>query len=277
MRPTLFFSLTLALSIITSGASAEQINEQWLGFWDSTDGQFGRHLIVTSKNIVDAGKICKWVGKAPARQPQTGCVSFYEGTTSKKEMLAVLQTMRENLRIDGHNMDANDLAEEKKLVDVFESNVKSLSDRTFRKVTTWDADYEGSGDCRHHYYIMDQGIAYSVLNCESAGMSSALILTPLRKGSKTGPVTVLNGDWISKKWKYGYTLDNGLGTATATNSTKFKVGDEIIILRATGKNTFEGEQIYQDGKFYSISASLLPDGRLQFKGDKNVNWTMERR
>lgn len=277
MRPTLFFTLTLALSIISSGVSAQPINEQWLGFWDSADGKFDRHLIVTPKNIVNAGRICKWVGKAPARQPETGCISFYGGTTSKKEMLVVLQAMRESLRLDGHNMGANDLAKEKKLVDAFESNIKSLSDTAFRIVATQDADYQGSGDCYHRYYFMDQGVAYSVLKCEPAGIGSALILTPLRRGSTTGPVTVLNGDWVSKKWKYGYTLNNGLGTATATNSPNFKVGDEIINLRATGKNTFEGEQVYQDGKFYSISAILLPDGRLQFKGDKNVNWTMERR
>jgi hypothetical protein len=192
-------------------------------------------------------------------------------------MLAVLQTMRENLRLDQNNLDANELAEEKKLVDVFESNLKLLSDRSFRIVATLDADYQGLGERRGYQYIMDQGIAYSILNCESAGTSCALILTPLRKGSTTGPVTVLNGDWVSTKWKYGYTLNNGLGTATATNSTNFKVGDEIIILRAKGKGAFEGEQVYQDGKFYSISASLLPDGRLLFKGDKNITWTMDRK
>ena len=271
MRRILFSTFIFMMSCITTGASAQQINEQWLGFWDSTDGQ----LIVTSKNIIDAGNSCKWVGKAPSGQ-HAGCVGFYAGTTTKKEMLATLQTMREALRSNNQNMDANYLAREKKLIDVLESNLQSLSDSTFRIVDTSDADYQGSGDCGN-YYIMDRGIAYSVRQCESAGLGSALILTPMRKGSAAGSVTALNGNWVSAKWKYGYTLDNGLGTATATNSANFKVGDEIIILRATGKNTFEGRQIYQDGKFYSISASLLPDGRLQFKGDKNITWTMDRK
>jgi hypothetical protein len=215
------------------------------------------------------------VGKAPAGE-HAGCVGFYAGTTTKKEMLATLQTMRKALRDSGQNTDTQYMAEQKKLVDTLETNLQSLSDSTFRVIDTSDADYQGSGDCGN-YYIMDQGIAYSVRQCESAGVGSALVLTPMRKSPATGPITALNGNWVSTKWKYGYTLNNGLGTATATNSPKFKVGDEIIILRATGKNTFEGRQVYQDGKFYSVSAVLLPDGRLQFKGDKNITWIMDRK
>lgn len=271
MRLLFLSTLILALSCITSGAAAQQINEQWLGYWDSPDGQ----LIVTSKNIVDAGKICKWVGKAPAGE-YTGCIGFYSCTTTKKDMLATLQTMRAALLSNHQKMDANYLAGEKKLIDVLEANLQLLSDSTFRIVDTSDADFQGSGDCGN-YYIMDQGVAYSVRECESAGVGSALILTPMRKGPATGPIAALNGNWVSAKWKYGYTLNNGLGTATATNSAKFKVGDEIIILRATGENTFEGRQVYQDGKFYSVGATLLPDGRLQFKGDKNISWIMDRK
>ena len=271
MRRIFLSTVILALSCITSGAAAQQINEQWLGHWDAPYDQ----LIVTPKNIVDAGNICKWVGKAPTGQ-HAGCVAFYSGTTTKKEMLATLQTMRDALRESAQNTDAQYLAEQKKLVDILETNLQSLSDSTFRVIDTSDADYEGSGDCGNHY-IMDQGVAYSVRQCESAGLGSALVLTPMRKGPATGPITALNGNWVSTKWKYGYTLNNGLGTATATNSAKFKVGDEIIILRATGKNTFEGRQVYQDGKFYSVGAVMLPDGRLQFKGDKNISWIMERK
>ena len=271
MRRIFLSTLILALSCITLGAAAQQINEQWLGHWVAPYDQ----LIVTPKNIVDAGNICRWVGKAPAGE-HAGCVGFYAGTTTKKEMLATLQTMRKALRDSGQNTDTQYMAEQKKLVDTLETNLQSLSDSTFRVIDTSDADYQGSGDCGN-YYIMDQGIAYSVRQCESAGVGSALVLTPMRKSPATGPITALNGNWVSTKWKYGYTLNNGLGTATATNSPKFKVGDEIIILRATGKNTFEGRQVYQDGKFYSVSAVLLPDGRLQFKGDKNITWIMDRK
>ena len=271
MRQIFLSAFVLALSCITSGASAQQINEQWLGFWNSADGQ----LIVTPKNIVKSGKICKWVGKAPTTE-HTGCVGFYAGSLTKKDMLEGVRLTREEIRSNRQNLDASYLAEESKLVDVLEENLKLLSDGTFRIVDTSDADYQGSGDCGN-YYILDKGVAFSVRRCESAGIGSALVLTPMRKGPATGPVSTLNGHWVSTKWKYGYTLENGLGTATATNSAKFKVGDEIIILYATGKNTFEGEQVYQDGKFHPISANLLPDGRLQFKGEKNITWIMERK
>lgn len=270
MRQVFLSAAFLAFSVFATGLSAQPINEQWHGFWDSSDSQF----IVTPKNIVKSGKICKWVGKAPTGE-HAGCVGFYAGTTTKKEMLATVQSMREGLRANNQNMDVKYLAEEKKLVDVLESNLQALSDSTFRVVNTSDADYQGSGDCGN-YYIMDQGVAYSVRQCESAGMGSALIVTAMRKGPATGPIATLNGNWFSTKWKYGYTLQNGLGTATATNSAKFKVGDEIIYLRATGKNTFQGEQVYQDGKFHPITANLLPDGRLQFKGEKNITWIMDR-
>lgn len=271
MRRVFSSTFIFTLFCITSGAAAQQINEQWLGHWVAPYDQ----LIVTPKNIVDADKICKWVGKAPTGQ-HAGCIGFYAGTTTKKEMLATLQNMREAIRDIAQNADAQYLAEQKKLMDTLETNLQSLSDSTFRIVDTSDADYQGSSDCGNHY-IMDQGVAYSVRQCESTGLGTSIMLTPMRKGPVTGPITALNGNWVSTKWKYGYTLHNGLGTATATNSVKFKVGDEIIILRATGKNTFEGEQVYQDGKFYSVSAVLLPDGRLQFKGDKNISWIMDRK
>jgi len=101
VRRAFLSTFILALSCLTSGVAAQQINEQWLGHWVAPYD----HLIVTSKNIVDAGNICKWVGKAPAGE-HAGCVGFYSGTTSKKEMLATFQTMRDALRESGQNTDA---------------------------------------------------------------------------------------------------------------------------------------------------------------------------
>ena len=43
----------------------------------------------------------------------------------------------------------------------------------------------------------------------------------------------LNGNWYSYKWKYGYTMENGKGKATITNSPNFSKGQEIVKL--TGK------------------------------------------
>ena len=93
--------------------------------------------------------------------------------------------------------------------------------------------------------------------------------------SKNG-ISQLDGAWYSPQWKYGYELKNGIGTATSTNSVNFSVGDKIINLAPAGKDMFEGVQVYKDGNFYKVTATLLPDGRLYFQGEKNVSWYMER-
>jgi hypothetical protein len=98
----------------------------------------------------------------------------------------------------------------------------------------------------------------------------------MQKVQAPATIAQLNGRWFSAQWKYGYELKDGVGTATATNSAKFKVGDEIIYLKPASNNSFEGEQVFQDGKFHQINVSLLPDGRLQFKAEKNISWTMSR-
>lgn len=86
----------------------------------------------------------------------------------------------------------------------------------------------------------------------------------------------IDGQWYSPEWRYGYVLRNGVGTATSTNSPNFQVGQNIIQLTATSANTFTGRQVYMDGRFYNVNVTLLPDGRLYFSGEKNVQWTMQR-
>jgi hypothetical protein len=87
---------------------------------------------------------------------------------------------------------------------------------------------------------------------------------------------VIDGNWYSKQWKYGYVLKNGVGTATSTNSPNFQVGQQILQLTATSHTTFSGRQVYTDGKFYLVTATLHADGRLHFEGEKNAKWVMER-
>lgn len=86
----------------------------------------------------------------------------------------------------------------------------------------------------------------------------------------------LDGNWYSQQWKYGYTLKNGVGIATSTNSPNFKVGDVIIRLKPTSHTTYEGEQVYTDGKFYKVTVELAGPDQLQFSGEKNANWKMAR-
>ena len=86
----------------------------------------------------------------------------------------------------------------------------------------------------------------------------------------------LDGEWFSPQWRYGYTLKNGLGVATSTNSPNFQIGQTIIQLSATSATTFTGQQVYTDGNFYRVNVILQPDGRLYFEGEKNAKWLMER-
>ena len=94
--------------------------------------------------------------------------------------------------------------------------------------------------------------------------------------SQTAGIRILDGAWTSREWKYGYRLSNGLGIATQSNSASFRPGDRIIELQMIAPGQFSGRQIYKDGKFYNVNATLMPDGRLYFKGEKNVTWYMER-
>lgn len=105
-------------------------------------------------------------------------------------------------------------------------------------------------------------------------MAMFVLMVPI--GNAQDAVDVLDGNWYSTQWKYGYVLKNGIGTATSTNSPNFKVGQNIIQLTATSPTTFAGRQVYTDGKFYNVQATLQADGRLYFEGEKNVKWVMER-
>ena len=250
-------------------AQAQPMNPSWVGRWEGGDTL----LIATPKNVINQGKICRWVDKAPTKFE--GCIAHYAGGVKKAELLERFEAMQIGIKEQASNMDAAAKASAAKTVQALRSQLDQLSNDTFRILMTSDADYQGSGDCGA-YYIMDKGTPYVVRQCESAGAEFALMVDPMKRTAPPAALSAIDGRWHSAQWKYGYELNGGVGVATATNSAKFKVGDEIIYLKPTGKNTFEGEQIYQNGKFNPITVTLLPDGRLQFKGEKNISWTMSR-
>ena len=102
----------------------------------------------------------------------------------------------------------------------------------------------------------------------------ALLLT--HQSVKANGIEQLNGEWYSFQWKYGYTLNNGKGYATITNSPNFENGQEIVRLTPVSRDSFVGENVYKDGKFYKVKVTLQSDGTLFFEGEKNVKWTMTR-
>jgi hypothetical protein len=262
------YLLALVFAGVAFATQAQPINERWHGRWQTGETT----LIVTGQNVINNGKVCRWVSKAPTGN-FSGCVAYYGGSTSKQEMTGRLQEMRTSIK--GMGMDAASLTQANKTLSALQTTLNALSPDKFRYVSTSDADYQGSGDCGASY-ILDKDNVYIVGQCESAGPEFALTLSAMQKAQAPAAVTKLNGRWFSTQWKYGYELKDGVGIATATNSAKFKVGDEIIYLKPVLNHTFEGEQVFQDGKFHPINVSLLPDGRLQFKGEKNISWTMSR-
>ncbi len=94
--------------------------------------------------------------------------------------------------------------------------------------------------------------------------------------TNSNEISTLNGKWFSQAANYGYLLTNGVGVATQTNSSKFNIGDKIIKLTSTGNNSFQGQQIYQNGKFYPIRMKLISQNRLLVQGESNVSWYMDR-
>ena len=102
----------------------------------------------------------------------------------------------------------------------------------------------------------------------------ALLLT--YQSARANGIERLNGEWYSFQWKYGYTLVNGKGYATITNSPNFENGQEIVRLTPVSRESFVGENVYKDGKLYKVKVTLQPDGTLLFEGEKNVKWTMTR-
>ncbi len=102
------------------------------------------------------------------------------------------------------------------------------------------------------------------------------ILAAAHSFSYATDINQIDGDWYSYKWKYGYTLKNGKGLASISNSIRFDVGEEIVSLKAVGDNVFVGANIYKDGLFYKVKATLQPNGKLLFEGEKNVKWEMEK-
>jgi hypothetical protein len=121
-------------------------------------------------------------------------------------------------------------------------------------------------------------VGENVASVEKIFASSAPLSTPGPSAGGVVEVTAraFDGHWYSPEWKYSYQLRSGIGTATSTNSTNFKPGDVIVRIRPTGPNSFAGEQVYRDGRWYKIKGSMRTDGRLYIEGERNVSWAMER-
>jgi len=85
---------------------------------------------------------------------------------------------------------------------------------------------------------------------------------PTSPGSQAALGNRFDGVYFSPVWRYGFSVANGVGTATVSNSSVYKPGDVVLRFTATGPTTFIGQQICTDGKFYSVRGALTNDGAL---------------
>ena len=123
-------------------------------------------------------------------------------------------------------------------------------------------------------------------NCWPFGGMSAVAQSSLSGAANTGlpsraegGIHDFDGSYFSPKWKYGFRIENGVGTATVSNSPKYKLGDVILRFAAAGPGTFIGEQICTDGVFHPTSGTLARDGDLDIVvfgcgSIENARWKM---
>lgn len=100
--------------------------------------------------------------------------------------------------------------------------------------------------------------------------------------SPTGPENephTFDGEWLSPEFGYGFRVQGLTGIAIQSNSPTFKPGDVILRFKSTGTNTFSGEQICTDGKFYPVTGTLRSDGVLAMtvQGCSPPTWNMLRK
>jgi uncharacterized protein len=160
----------------------------------------------------------------------------------------------------------------------FEARKKTTDLNAFeRSRTNWilqKRTCESDVVCLERSYLQRIAVLEQISPMTSSSNSASASSTSTGQGSQ---LSQLNGEWYSNQWKYGYTLTNGVGVATSTNSPNFKVGDRIIFLQQSSEKTFEGTQVYTDGKFYKITVLQQSNDTLLFKGEKNVSWTMTKK
>jgi hypothetical protein len=85
----------------------------------------------------------------------------------------------------------------------------------------------------------------------------------------------LDGVWTSAQHRYGFRLAGNAGTATQTNSPKFKPGDVILQITSRSGNSFQGQQLFRDGRWKPVTGNLVNPATLQMQEGK-FRWMMTR-
>jgi hypothetical protein len=133
------------------------INELWVGVWTAVGGK--QRIVVSSSNFKYGNDDFTWAGVRPKGVIQC-CPAFYEGSTSKAELLERIGQPAPNVALKG---------DQQKTLDI----VKALSEGNFKKIVLADPFL------RKYFFIYDQNTIYRI--SRDLGDSAELVVEPFRK------------------------------------------------------------------------------------------------
>jgi hypothetical protein len=116
------------------------INERWIGTWAAQDNKL--KLIITASNFKYGNDDFSWVGVRPKGVIQC-CPAFYEGSTSKSDLLQRIQQQTPN---------AATKADQQKTLEI----VNALSEGNFKRIVLADPLL------RTYFFIYDQNFIYRI-------------------------------------------------------------------------------------------------------------------
>ena len=116
------------------------INERWIGTWMAQDNKL--KLVITASNFKYGNDDFSWVGVRPKGVIQC-CPAFYEGSTSKTDLLQ---------RIQQQDANAGTQADQQKTLEA----VKALSEGNFKRIVLADPLL------RKYFFIYDQNFIYRI-------------------------------------------------------------------------------------------------------------------
>ena len=142
---------------IASKSTLTPINELWIGTWNALGNK--QKLVITASNFKYGNDDFTWAGVRPKGVIQC-CPAFYEGSTSKAELLARIQEPAANAVVKG---------DQQKTLEM----VKALSEGNFKKIVLADPFL------RKYFFIYDQNTIYRINR--DLGDNAELVLEPFRK------------------------------------------------------------------------------------------------
>jgi hypothetical protein len=116
------------------------INERWIGTWAAQDNKL--KLIITASNFKYGNDDFSWVGVRPKGVIQC-CPAFYEGSTSKSDLLQRIQQQTPNTATK---------ADQQKTLEI----LNALSEGNFKRIVLADPLL------RAYFFIYDQNFIYRI-------------------------------------------------------------------------------------------------------------------